>query len=104
MSTPESRIKSKLDRMLRQEKVWFYRPQAGAFGRAGIPDRVAIVRGQFVGIECKADITKKPTRLQVDCMAKIEAAGGKCFVVYDELTIEEVRTYIRGATDGPPRL
>jgi hypothetical protein len=101
MSTPESRIKSKLDRMLRQEKVWFYSPQAGAFGRAGIPDRVAIVRGRFVGIECKADITKKPTRLQVDCMAKIEAAGGKCFVVYDEQTIEDVRTFIRDNPDGP---
>ena len=94
-TTPEGRIKAKLDRMLKAEGVWFYSPQAGPFGVAGIPDRVAIVTGQFVGIECKADKTKKPTALQLKCMGDIEAAGGKCFVVYDDETIEIVREYIR---------
>lgn len=94
-TTPEGRIKAKLDRMLKAEGVWFYSPQAGPFGVAGIPDRVAIITGQFVGIECKADKTKKPTALQLKCMRDIEAAGGKCFVVYDDETIEIVRNYIR---------
>lgn len=87
----------RLDKMLHEEKVWFYSPQAGPFGRSGVPDRVAIVKGQFVGIEAKADQTKKPTKLQQHCMKQIEAAGGKCFVVYDNATIEQVREYIRGA-------
>lgn len=94
MATPEGRIKTWLDQMLKQERVWFYPPQAGPFGSAGIPDRVAIVSGIFVGIECKADATKKPTALQVKCMANIEAAGGKCFLVYDKATIEQVREWI----------
>jgi hypothetical protein len=94
-TTPEGRIKSKLDKMLKAEGVWFYSPQAGPFGVAGIPDRVAVVAGQFVGIECKADKTKKPTALQMKCMRDIEKAGGKCFVAYDEATIEAVREYIR---------
>jgi hypothetical protein len=95
MATPEGKIKAALDKMLKQERVWFYPPQAGPFGSAGIPDRVAVVDGRFVGIECKADATKKPTALQVKCMAGIEAAGGKCFVVYDKATIEQVREWIR---------
>lgn len=87
----------RLDKMLHEEKVWFYSPQAGPFGRSGVPDRVAIVKGRFVGIEAKADYTKKPTKLQQHCMKQIEAAGGICFVVYDMDTIEQVREYIRGA-------
>lgn len=94
-ATPEAKIKTRLDRMLRAEGVWFYSPQAGPFGVAGIPDRVAIVAGQFVGIECKADKTKKPTALQLKCMRDIEQAGGKCFVAYDDETILGVREYIR---------
>jgi hypothetical protein len=95
MPTPEGKVKSALDKMLKAERVWFYPPQAGPFGSAGIPDRVAVVAGLFVGIECKADATKRPTALQLKCMADIEAAGGKCFVVYDTETIEQVREWIR---------
>lgn len=92
--TPEGKIKAKVDRLLHQYKIWFYSPQAGPYGRAGIPDRVAIIRGQFVGIEVKADRTKKPTALQRKCMAQIETAGGKCFVVYDFETLETLKDYI----------
>ena len=77
--------------MLKEEGIWYYNPQAGPFGRAGIPDKVAIINGRFIGMECKADKTKKPTALQVKAMKEIEMAGGKCFLVYDEDTIEEVR-------------
>lgn len=93
-STPENRIKAALDRMLKAEKVWYFSPQSGIYGVAGIPDRVAIVRGRFVGIECKADASKKPTALQLLRMKEIEAAGGKCFVVYDRETINHVRDWI----------
>jgi hypothetical protein len=53
------------------------------------------VRGQFVGIEVKADRTKKPTQLQRHCMAQIEAAGGKCFVVFDVETLKLLEDYLR---------
>jgi hypothetical protein len=95
-TTPEGKIKNKLDKMLKYEKVWYYSPQAGPFGRAGVPDRVAILGGQFIGIECKADRSKKPTALQLKCMQEIEDAGGKCFVVCDDKSIEQVREYING--------
>jgi hypothetical protein len=97
MATPEAKVKAKIDKMLSQFKgLWFYSPQSGVYGVAGIPDRIACVDGHFVGIEAKADRTKKPTALQRQCMAKIEAAGGKCFVVYDDETLEIARAYISG--------
>ena len=94
-NTPEGKIKRKLDNVLKQLGVWYYSPQSGPFGKAGIPDRVAIVRGIFVGIECKADAKKKPTALQIKCMQDIEKAGGKCFLVYDSETIQQVVNYIK---------
>lgn len=98
-TTPEGRIKRKVDQLLHELDVWYYSPQAGPFGSAGIPDRVAIVCGQFLGIECKADAKKKPTALQVKCMRDIEVAGGRCFVVCDEQTLLAVRTYIQGVKE-----
>lgn len=98
-STPEGKIKNKLDTMLKSLKnsgVWFYSPQSGIYGKSGIPDRVIVVCGSFIGVECKADRTKKPTALQLKCMQEIEDAGGKCFVVCDDESIEQVREYING--------
>ena len=93
--TPEAKVKKKLDTMLKSKrKVWYFPPQAGPFGRSGVPDRIACVAGQLVGIEVKADKTKKPTALQQQCMDKIEAVGGKCFLVYDQETIKKIEDYI----------
>lgn len=94
--TPEAKIKKKLDTMLKSKRVWFFPPQAGPFGSAGIPDRIVCVAGHFLGVEAKADATKKPTALQEKTMQDIENAGGKCFVVYDDATINEVEKYIDG--------
>ena len=102
-STPENRIKKQLDTMLKEERVWFFPPQSGPYGHAGIPDRVACVLGRFVGIECKADASNKPTALQELCAERIRASGGAWFLVYDTDTIEQVRGFIhdcRRASQG----
>lgn len=99
-TTPEGKIKGALDKMLKRHGVWYFSPQSGPFGRAGIPDRIAIVRGQFVGIECKSDASKKPTALQVQCMNQIEQAGGKSFLVYDKATIDMVEAFVMGDKDA----
>lgn len=105
MATPESKVKKQLDTMLKAEKVWYFSPQAGPYGVAGIPDRIAIVCGLFVGIEVKADAKGKMTALQERCKEQIVDAGGIHFLVYDKATIEEVRQWIidarnRGQTGG----
>lgn len=94
MATPEGKIKSALDKMLKVEKVWYFSPQAGPYGVSGIPDRIAIVCGTFVGIECKADSKCTMTALQERCKEQIENAGGKFFLVFDKATIEDVRQWI----------
>lgn len=94
-TTPEGRIKQKLTAMLRHEKIWYFFPAANGMGRAGIPDVVCIVEGKFVGIECKADKTKKPTALQLACGRQIQDAGGYWFLVYDDFSIAEVEKWIR---------
>jgi hypothetical protein len=100
--TPEGKIKKKLDdvlRPLRKRGVWYYKPQAGMFGASGIPDYILCVAGTFVGIECKADKSKKMTLLQAQCGSKIEIAGGKFFLVYDEITLNTVTKHILRVLD-----
>ena len=94
MSTPEGKVKRKVDKALHALGVWWFSPQAGPYGRAGVPDRIVCAAGVFVGIEVKADATKKPTRLQKNCMEKIEASGGRCFVVYDEISLDVAVKFI----------
>lgn len=93
-STPEGRVKKRLTEMLRRHKVWYFFPGNNGFGKSGLPDIIAIVRGRFVGIEVKADKTKKPTALQWKTGREIRDAGGMWFLVYDDDTISEVEEYI----------
>lgn len=75
-NTPEGKIKRKVVQVLKHNGIWYFFPASNGFGRAGIPDIIAIVDGLFVGIECKADKSKKPTKLQVKCGEEIVEAGG----------------------------
>jgi len=93
-TTPEGVWKKKTDRLLKELGVWYFPPQAGPYGSSGIPDRIACVDGLLVGIEVKADKTKKPTPLQEKCMRDIETAGGRCFVVCDEQSLSALRDFI----------
>ena len=92
--TPEGKVKKKLTEMLKKHKVWYFFPVSNGLGRAGIPDVIACMDGLFVGIECKADETKKPTALQLECAKGIKQASGFWFLVYDERTIGEVEKFI----------
>lgn len=97
MTTPEGRIKARLDRklgVLKDYGIFYFSPNAGPYGSAGIPDRIVIVNGQFVGVECKADGKKELTDLQKRIRIQIEAAGGKYFVAYDNKTIDAVIQWI----------
>ncbi len=97
MSTPEGRVKATLDKRLKAREpkgLWYFSPQAGMYGKAGVPDKIICAGGHFVAIECKADATKKPTLLQNTCAKKIRAAGGTVFVVCDKKTMDEALDYI----------
>lgn len=48
-----------------------------------------------MGVEVKADKTKKPTMLQVKCGQEIQNAGGWWMVVYDEPTLALMEQIIK---------
>lgn len=92
--TPEGRVKNKVVAALKKRGVWYFFPAANGMGRAGIPDIIAIVNGVFVGVEVKADKTKKPTQLQARCGQAIQAAGGRWFLVCDADSCAALEQYI----------
>lgn len=90
MATPEGRVKKKITAMLKEHGIWYFMPGNNGYGKSGVPDYVAIVGGQFWGIEAKAPRGKQ-TALQIKRMAEIEAAGGKYFLVNDELALYNLK-------------
>lgn len=88
--TPEGKIKKKVTELLRNHGIWYFFPGNNGFGKSGIPDIIAIVGGRFVGIECKADPTKKPTELQKRCGEEIKSAGGLWFLIRSVEDLREV--------------
>ena len=101
--TPEKKVKRKVTTLLRKYDVWYFFPGNNGFGKSGIPDIICIVAGQFIGIECKADRTKKPTRLQELCGQEIAKAGGEWFLVCDDESLGKVEEYIRLILTSTPR-
>jgi hypothetical protein len=95
--TPEGRIKAKVDKLFKSypaDQLWYFSPQAGPYGNAGVPDRIACVGGTFFAVECKADAKKKRTRLQDVCATRIQDAGGFYFLVFDAGSLSELEDAI----------
>lgn len=93
--TPEGKVKRSITTLLKAHGIWYFFPANNGFGKAGIPDIIAIMKGAFVGIEVKADRTKKPTALQIKCGEEIQKAGGMWLVVCDKESLELLETIIK---------
>jgi hypothetical protein len=100
MSTPEGRIKARLDKMLKEEGIWYFSPQAGLYGRAGIADRVLCAYGRFISVEVKSGPRAKLTKLQEKHASEIIKAHGLWFRVHDQNSINELRDYLRASSFG----
>lgn len=87
-ATPEGKVKTQIRKILNKHKAFIYAPQAGQFGKAGIPDFLCCVNGKFIAIEAKA-FGNKPTEIQMSVMRKIADAGGTSLIIternYDTL-------------------
>ena len=81
--TPEKKVKDAVVDILKRYKAYYFFPVMGGYGRSGIPDIVACLKGVFLGIECKAGFNKT-TLLQDRELAEIERAGGKTLVVRED--------------------
>ena len=91
-ATPEVKVKKQCVAILNEYGAYYFFPVASGYGRVGIPDIVACVRGKFLGVECKAG-KNKPTALQEAEMLKIRNAGGSTLVINED-NINELQEWL----------
>lgn len=85
----EQDIQTKIIKYLNSEG--FYVVKVVSATKAGVPDILCCIYGQFVAFEVKANATKKPTPLQEYNLDKIRECGGEAFVVH---SLEQVKDII----------
>jgi len=85
MTTPETKVKRAVVKILDAHQAYHFFPATHGYGRSGVPDIVACYKGYFVGIECKAG-KGVPTALQLRELRLIEEAGGVSMVVREDTT------------------
>ena len=95
MATPEKKIKDKVKKILTELGAYFFMPATGGYGASGVPDIIVCWKGNFYGIECKAN-GNKPTALQMKHLTDIHFAGGISIVV-DETNIDDLYNIMRKA-------
>ena len=88
MATPEAKVKAKVKKVLTDIGAYYAMPIGTGYGNAGVPDFVVCYKGEFIGIECKAQ-GNKPTALQLKNLQDIEIAGGRSFVI-DETNVDQL--------------
>jgi Holliday junction resolvase len=94
MKTPESHEKAEIKKYLDSIGAWYFLPYMAGFGKAGVPDICACIKGEFWGIEVKRE-GKEPTRLQRTRMEEIEQAGGYSTAGTAEMVIREIKAVRR---------
>lgn len=99
MMTPEAKVKKKVKEILDQMEVYHFSPMQNGMGRAGIPDIIGCLDGQFLGIECKAG-RGTTTALQERELTRIQNAGGYALVVNEENINQlwEIKEWIQNKT------
>lgn len=94
-TTPESKVKAKVKKILEDRNAYYVMPVTGGFGNSGAPDFLVCYRGRFIGIECKAG-KGKVTALQQDNLNRIVENGGTTLVINElniDSLIQEFRKY-----------
>jgi hypothetical protein len=94
--TPERAVKDAVEKLLKAHKVWYFFPNMTGYGRAGIPDIIACVRGRFLAIECKAG-KGQTTALQDRELERIEDSGGFAIVIREDNldVLEQILEFVK---------
>ena len=80
MTTPESKVKDKIKKILKEHSVYYAMPMGTGYGNSGVPDFLCCMNGFFVAIEAKAG-KGETTALQDKNLKEINAAGGYTLVI-----------------------
>jgi hypothetical protein len=95
--TPEAKVKKKVRETLKALGAYYAMPVTGGYGVSGAPDFLICWRGQFFGVECKAN-GNKPTPLQERALQAIKDAGGASIVI-DENNADQLGSWMRAHED-----
>ena len=95
--TPEAKVKKKVRETLKALGAYYAMPVTGGYGVSGAPDFLICWRGQFFGIECKAN-GNKPPPLQERALQAIKDAGGASIVI-DENNADQLGSWMRAHED-----
>ena len=93
MATPESKVKAKVRKVLKELNAYYVMPVTAGYGNSGAPDFIVCYRGKFFGIECKAN-GNKPTALQYKNLKEIQDCGGEALIV-DEANVNQLHEVLR---------
>ncbi|MBQ8837192.1 MAG: VRR-NUC domain-containing protein [Clostridia bacterium] len=83
-------VKSILKYLKTVPSCFAWKEHGGMYGTAGIPDIIACIDGLFYAFEVKTPVGKT-TALQDATIRKIQASGGRAFVVR---SVDEVKTIL----------
>ena len=86
-TTPEAKVKKRVKVILKELGAYYTMPVTGGFGTSGAPDFLVCLKGNFVGIECKAG-KGKPTALQEKNLHDITQAGGQALVINEDNVLD----------------
>lgn len=89
-SGPENKVKKAVKDLLDEYKIFHWPAAASPYGVAGVPDRIAIVKGQCWGIEVKAP-GKHATALQLAFGERMQRSGGRWFLVDSDEALAGLR-------------
>lgn len=84
MATPEGKVKDKIRAFLKSRRAYYHFTANNGMGRSGAFDVSVCYRGYFIGVEAKADASKKPTVLQSAHAAELVKAGGIPLLIHKD--------------------
>ena len=88
----ESDVKDDIKKILTKHSVWYFMPSMNGYGRAGIPDFICCVKGNFMAIEAKFGRGKASAH-QARELADIQMNEGISMII-DEHHIDDVNAYV----------
>lgn len=102
MSTPEGKVKARVDAILSKFTNVIVNPMTKGYGKSGAADKLTCIGGLFVAIETKSvhatGQKKYPTKLQQRFLANVMRSGG-CVAVINETNVHYLETWLGDLTD-----
>lgn len=99
-STPEGKVKRKVDKVLTAFGCYYFMPVQTGYGKKTL-DYIGCFRGRFFAVETKAP-GEKTTPLQDLIIAEMRHVGGQVFVVDGDGSLAVLVAWLDALKEGVP--